>query len=710
MRNHLRIWLPVFGLFLGTLGHAAKISAPASLSASVQLVGSDTTLWEYVSSGNHERYAIANPVINLDGHDVALQLQHIKQVGVARPLANGCSESVFSGEVKGESGLTMQLTFRVAKDNDPVVRFRYELRSSVPRRLTKPESRDRLEYLATSLSKMPAVTELRISEFNEQFHSYMPVERALGERYFADREKVMGPILIAGDTRRQFLLAYEHGSTAPDSFLTYSLAPDHTVHLQAVKGNYWDGQELAMDKPFCSIWFEIAAVTGTREDMARSYRDFVLRHLSETTVSREPRIFYNTWNYQERLKAWKNKPYLSEMSTARMLSEIEAAHKMGIEVFVIDTGWYQKTGDWQTSKERFPDELRQVKAKLDGYGMKLGLWFAPTTVALSSRMLKDHEDCVMTWDGKRPEPWGVWESEKSIGCCVVSRYGADFADELIRLNRELGVTYFKWDAVNQYGCNAAGHGHGTETNSFSDRSDCYAFQMPLAMARIAERVSASVPDAICDFDMTESGRPFGLAFLTAGKYFLVNNGPYYQNYDHPLPPDGNWNLFFRPGPARTWICRGPLTFDQWIPSSLFLTHYLPDDPIENQLLCIGSLILGQNGIWGDLPAISSDGLSRFGTILGKYKQVRQDVVRAFPVTQGPVAGTPEVHEKIAPNGRGEVVIFAAQGTHHYITAACPDHKAWQTDGAAVSFDDAGHAIISASFAKPGAQIVFFGVE
>jgi alpha-galactosidase len=232
----------------------------------------------------------------------------------------------------------------------------------------------------------------------------------------------------------------------------------------------------------------------------------------------------------------------------------------------------------------------------------------------------------------------------------------------------------------------------------------------LALAHIAERVSEAVPEAICDFDVTESQRCFGLAFLSAGKYCLINNGPYYQNYDHPLPPDGNWNLFFRPGPARTWICRRPLAFDRWIPSTLFLTHYLPDDPAENQWLCLGSLILGQNGIWGDLPAISPEGVERFGTVLGKYKQVRQDMARAFPVTDGPIGGTLEVHEKIAASGRGGVVLFASRSKHRYITAACPDRHVWHTEGTQVTFDDAGHAIISASFSKPSAQIVLFGVK
>ena len=701
---------------VGSSAATVDLAAVETRVATVTLHAGASVLWDYSAKGAGRRHEIAAPVFNLDGRDVTMGLRTVRSLGAPRELPNGCQEYAFMGEVAGEEGLHLKVVFRAAQD-DPVVRFRYEVLSDTARHLTKPAGTDRIGYLGLSLANLPEATELRLSEFNEQFHSYMPVERTLDSRFFADGEEAMGPILLAGDATEQVLAAYEHGSTAPDEFLHYRLFPDRSVRLEAVKGNYWSGEEVGPDHPFATLWFELAAVRGDRVALQKAYRSFALRHLSLSPASRRPQIFYNTWNYQERLNHWKGRPYLDEMNSDRMLREIEVAHRMGVDVFVIDVGWFEKPGDWQPSPIRFPDGLRQIKATLDGFGMKLGLWFGPTTVALTSRMLRTHADCVQTLDGKTPSPWVVWETEASSWSCVVSRYGQDFAHRLIELNRQLGVTYFKFDSVDQYGCNDPNHGHGTASNTASERSDCYAFQMPLAMARIAETVSGSVPDAICDFDMTESGRSFGLAYLSAGKYFLINNGPYNQNYDHPLPPDGNWNLFFYPGPARDWICRSPLIYDHWIPSTLFLTHYLPDDPENNQMLSLASLILGQDGIWGDLPAISEAGVERFSTVLAKYRQVRDDMASAFPAGNGPVGGTPEVHEKIAPNGKGAVVLFARPGTYRYITLNRADRRVWHDDGTEVSFDAAGRAMITAKFEarqepfpKAGAHIVFFGVN
>ena len=94
--------------------------------------------------------------------------------------------------------------------------------------------------------------------------------------------------------------------------------------------------------------------------------------MTQNTESRKPYIFYNTWNFQERNKLWNGKTYLESMNEDRILKEIDVAHRMGVDVFVLDSGWYEKAGDWTVSSERFPNGLKTVKAKLDSYGMKLG--------------------------------------------------------------------------------------------------------------------------------------------------------------------------------------------------------------------------------------------------------------------------------------------------------------------------------------------------
>jgi len=669
-------------------------------------------LWGYGAEKGNSAHRFAPPSFAIDGKQLSAQVRHLTPIGSPTHLNNGATEYYVEGVLAQDPHLQLRIQFQV-NDETPVIRFRYLLKGDQPRTLSAPSGVNSLTYLQTSLRQLPEAEEVTLSNFAELTHSFTLSEEKIGDRYFQDGGSFMGPILAATDGHRSFLLAYEHGSQVPDAFLHYQLSPDRSVRLTAVKGNYVSGQTIDANHPYQSVWMETAAVQGSVDQLASTYRSFVLKYMTQNPATRKPYIFYNTWNFQERNKWWNGKPYLESMNEDRILKEIDVAHRMGVDVFVLDTGWYEKTGDWTVSRKRFPDGLKAVKEKLDGYGMKLGLWFGPTTAAVSSRVVLEHPEWRRSWNGQVGEPNEVWETEKSYKMCMVSGYADAFADELIRLAKEVGVSYFKWDAIAQYGCNDPHHNHGGENNTPQERSDSYGFQLVQYMSQVADKVAAAVPGAIVDFDVTEGGRAMGLAFLSSGKYFLMNNGPYYQSYDLPIDlTRTNSNLFFNQGQARTWVARSPLTFDKWIPSTLFLTHYFPDDPQQWQEVDVASLILGQNGIWGDLLSVSDPGVAFIGSTLARYKQVRDDITESDPVVTGIVSGSPEIHEKIsATTGRGAVVIFATErGTYQYITSHQVAAEHWTSDGVTVASDTAGRARIEATFEKPGAKILFFGVH
>jgi alpha-galactosidase len=676
------------------------------------LVGSRDCLWSYRAGKPGHEYRIGPPVFNVDGKRLTASLAGMKRSREPSRLENGTTEYVYRGTFADRPELSLEMLFRVADDN-PIIRFRYALESSQQHTLTKPSGSDDLVYLEVSLKGFPKSKEIRFSNFVELMHSYSLEEVSLAAADFEKGLQVMGPIIVGSDGLHSMIVAYEHGSQVPDAFLGFELKPDRTMTLHAVKGNYLRGQVIDDGHRYETAWLETGAIDTDEDGLASAFRGFVRKHLTENRASRQPYIFYDTWNFQERNKYWNGKKYLDSMNEKRILSEIDVAHRMGIDVFVLDTGWYARTGDWAVSLERFPEGLKHVKAKLDGCGMKLGLWFGPTSAAATSQAYLENKDCVMSWHGREGKPYPVWETEESYPMCLVSRYGDVFADQLIRVAKDLDVTLFAWDAIDQYGCDSPRHMHGTVAHSPQERADSYAFQLVGQMTRIADKLANACPEAIVDFDVTESGRAVGLAFLSSGRFFLINNGPYYMNYDIPFDRENsNWNILFYKGPARTWICRSPLGYDRWIPSNLFLTHYLPDDPLASQEVNVASLVLGQNGIWGDLPGISDAGIEYTGAMMARYKKVREAVAESDPVVTGSVSGSPEIHEKIsARSGEGVVVIFATTaGRYSYVTRHKVAPHYWASEDVEVDIDSALRARLSVHFTKPGAKVLFFGAE
>jgi alpha-galactosidase len=655
------------------------------------------------------------PVFDIDGKKVKASVSEWV-AGTARNLPNGTKEEGFTGIVTSDKTLRLAISFRWAADN-PIVRFRYTLSSTAPRRLTKPDDTDDLQYFSVLLAAQRGFKEVRLSDFDEKYHSNTLEEALIGNKEFDDSARLMGPILEAGDGQSTWMLAYEHGSQFPDRFLEFRLRPDKSVALSAVKGNYLNGQPLDRDHDYESIWFEAGGVTGGDGQLASAYRTFILKYITQNLDSRKPYIYYNTWGRQERAK-WAGGSYLSTENLATTLKEIEVAHQMGVDVYVLDAGWFSKTGDWRVNSGPafFPDTLRQVKALLDKYGMRLGVWINPTAAAVSSEMLKNNRQYVMEVHGKKSEPGPIWETENSVNLDLVSPYWNALADELIRLTRDMGVSYFTFDAVDQYACDGANGSHGTEANSPQERADSYAFQLPVYLSRVVDKVTAAAPGTICELDVTEEGRSMGLSFLSSGKYIILNNGAYFHNFDI-VPPwqtplaNGNVQIFTNPGPARGWFTRSVLSYDKWLPSTLLLTYYQTDGSRNSQLINLASLILGQNGVWGNITENSAADVQFIHDVLEKYKQVRDDVTVSDPVREGEPGNSSEVVEKInARNGKGEVVMFSNGGHSRYITEHRVNPRIWSTEGVKVHEDKAGRAVIDADFDGSSAKIVFFGVE
>src|SRR5271166_4087937 len=442
---------------------ADKPNAIHSSRVSINVSCGSGCLWSYRTDSDPAEFRIAPPEFSIDGRRVVANGADFKNAGTLVKFANGVTQYAVESAIASDPSLHLRIDFQV-NDETPVIRFRYTIESDHARHLIAADGANQFEYLKTSLANLPQVYEVILSNFADLTHSYTLDERRIDERYFKDSQALMGPIVAASDARRSVLLAYEHGSQAPDAFLRFQLRPDREVRLESVKGNYVSGQTLDPLHGFTTLWFESAAVEGDIDHLASVYRRFVLRSMTVNSTTRYPYVFYNTWNFQERNKWFNGQPYLASMNEERILQEIDAAHRMGIDVFVLDTGWYEKTGDWTVSTARFPDGLKAVKAKLDQYNMKLGLWVGPTLAAVSSRIVQQHPEWRMSWQGKIGEPREIWETEKSYDMCLVSGYADAFADELIRLAKEGGVRYFKWDAISQYGCDDPHHDHGSENN------------------------------------------------------------------------------------------------------------------------------------------------------------------------------------------------------------------------------------------------------
>ena len=170
-----------------------------------------------------------------------------------------------------------------------------------------------------------------------------------------------------------------------------------------------------------------------------------------------PLVTYNTWF-----------AYGTEIDEDAMVAEIDGAAALGVELFVVDAGWYvgagkdnrfdfaSGLGSWTVDPNRFPSGLAYLAGYAHSLGMKFGLWIEPERVALST----------VDQPGLARESWlatrdGAYGSTSAAQICLAGPQAREWLyARLTALIDQVGPDYLKWDNNFSINCNREGHGHG----------------------------------------------------------------------------------------------------------------------------------------------------------------------------------------------------------------------------------------------------------
>jgi alpha-galactosidase len=180
------------------------------------------------------------------------------------------------------------------------------------------------------------------------------------------------------------------------------------------------------------------------------YSDEGLGRLSDTyhRLYRE-RLARGTWRDRDRPVLINNWEATYFGFDADKLVEIaSAARDLGIELFVLDDGWFGKRdddttslGDWFVDRRKLPDGLDGVARRIEALGLKFGLWIEPEMISEQSELFAAHPDWAIGVPG-RPRT----ESRQQL---VLDLSRPEIVDHLFGvLSDVLGsapISYVKWD-------------------------------------------------------------------------------------------------------------------------------------------------------------------------------------------------------------------------------------------------------------------------
>lgn len=137
-----------------------------------------------------------------------------------------------------------------------------------------------------------------------------------------------------------------------------------------------------------------------------------------------------------------------DFNEEKILNIARQASKLGIDMMVLDDGWFGKRdddcsglGDWFVNEKKLNGGLKALVEKINAMGMKFGLWFEPEMVSEDSDLYRNHPDWAIQIPGRKPM--------RSRYQLVLDMSNPEVVDYLYgvmsAILRENHIEYVKWD-------------------------------------------------------------------------------------------------------------------------------------------------------------------------------------------------------------------------------------------------------------------------
>lgn len=206
------------------------------------------------------------------------------------------------------------------------------------------------------------------------------------------------------------------------------------VGVNLVEFEYLLEPQMSFVTPESIMSYSAHGMNALSQQLAIFYRE----HLVNRHFAKRPRpIVLNSWETM----------YFN-LTTDKVLELAKCGQQLGVELFVLDDGWFghregdnSSLGDWTTDCRRLPKGISYIADEIHKMGMQFGLWFEPEMVSVDSELYRTHPEWMICTPHRKP----------SVGR---HQYVLDFTnqevidylfDAISSIIQETKLEYIKWD-------------------------------------------------------------------------------------------------------------------------------------------------------------------------------------------------------------------------------------------------------------------------
>ena len=185
---------------------------------------------------------------------------------------------------------------------------------------------------------------------------------------------------------------------------------------------------------------------------------------------------------------------------------IDDAAAMGLEMFVLDDGWFGNKyprnndkaglGDWEVNREKLPEGIDHIASYAHDKGLKFGIWIEPEMVSPRSELAEKHPEWIVRTPGREaPLTRSQWLLDLSNP--EVQDFVFGVFDNTMRLSEH--IDYIKWDA------NRCANSIGSAFQRPDEQSHFW-IEYTQGLYKVMERIRAKYPDVLIQSCASGGGR------------------------------------------------------------------------------------------------------------------------------------------------------------------------------------------------------------
>lgn len=172
--------------------------------------------------------------------------------------------------------------------------------------------------------------------------------------------------------------------------------------------------------------------------MSDSYARLFRKHLCRG-IYRDMRrpILVNSWE-----------AFIFDFDTERLVGLADNAAELGIEMLVVDDGWFSERsnddrslGDWYPNEKKLGTTLNELVRRVNQKGLSFGIWMEPEMISENSELYRKHPDWCLKTPGREPSL-----ARNQLVLDMSRKEVVDYIfDTVSKLLDSANIEYLKWD-------------------------------------------------------------------------------------------------------------------------------------------------------------------------------------------------------------------------------------------------------------------------